>query len=92
MAFVDVVEAWVTSNHFFAGAVQVSGSDVYIPSANRYPHIHIGSGFIVYSKSSSNHSYLVNGNDVFAGRCQTARSNCNEAHIIQVCRYIESQG
>jgi len=92
MAFSDMVAAWVTTNYFFAGAVQGAGNDVYVPAGNRYPHIHIGNGFVVYSKSKNNHTYLVQGDNVYANRCQTARADCGEAHIMQICRYIESQG
>lgn len=67
------------------------GRDTFVPVNNRYPHIHVGDGFVVYSKTSSNHMELIRGNVVHAARTQQACDDCNNADIMQVCRYILSQ-
>lgn len=85
------VREWVRTNDFFEGNRVEQGGDVYVPSEKKYPHIHIGDNFVVYSKSPSNHSYLLNGSEVFKGRVETAQQDCGEAHIMQICRYLSSQ-
>ncbi|HLO03749.1 MAG TPA: hypothetical protein VK191_11630, partial [Symbiobacteriaceae bacterium] len=85
------VKTWVKTNDYFAGNRVEQGGDVFVPSNNKYPHIHIGNDFVTYSKSSSNHIYLIQGDQVFKGRIQTAQQDSQDAHVIQVCRYLDSQ-
>lgn len=85
------VRDWVRTNDFFGTARITQGRDTFVPVNNRYPHIHIGDGFVVYSKTSSNHMELIRGDAVHSERTQQAFDDCNDANIMQVCRYILSQ-
>jgi hypothetical protein len=93
MKTVDQIREWATTNDFFEGNIVQQGKDVFIPSNNKYPHIHIGKDFITYSKAPSNHMYMVEtGSEmVNQGRVLNAFQGCKEAHIMQACRYMSSQ-
>jgi hypothetical protein len=93
MGTVDQIREWSTTNDFFDGSIVQQGKDVFIPSNSKYPHIHIGSDFITYSKTPSNHMYIVEkgSNDVNKGRVLNAFQDSHEAHIMQACRYMTTQ-
>ena len=85
------VRDWVRGNDFFGTARITQGRDTFVPTNNHYPHIHIGDGFVVYSKTSNNHMDLIRGDSVYEERTQQAFDTCNDANMMQVCRYILSQ-
>jgi hypothetical protein len=93
---VDQVREWVTTNDYFEGALVRQGKDLFVPDNARYPHVHIGTNFIVYSKSSGNHSYLIEkGGTIQQGRIHTAVQEetlqNKSAELIQLLRYMASQ-
>jgi len=51
------------------------GNQDYIPAGHKYPHLHCGKDFYTYSKSSSNHTNMVNGDQVFCGKVATTLEN-----------------
>jgi len=51
-----------------AGHIDGSGSDVFVPQRNIYPHLHVKKDFVVYSTSSTNHKDLVRGSDDYPNR------------------------
>ena len=83
--------AFVRGNDYFEGNVVDEGKDMWVPTNKRYPHIHMQKGFTVYSKTSSNHMYLISGSDANRGRTERAFEDCMNADIMQICRYILSQ-
>jgi hypothetical protein len=87
------IRTWVRSNDFFNGYIVEQSGDVFIPGPNKYPHIHIGTNYITYSKTHSNHMYLVEtgSTNVNQGRVSNVLQDSNNAHILQVCRYMKSQ-
>jgi hypothetical protein len=54
----------VKKNH--AGHFDGSGSDMYVPKRNIYPHLHVTKDFVVYSTSSGSHKDLVQGGKEYA--------------------------
>ena len=90
---VDQIRDWATGNNFFDGNIVKQGKDVFIPDQNRYPHIHISTNFVTYSKTPTNHMYLVEtgSESVNKSRVTNALQDSQEPHIIQVCRYMTSQ-
>ena len=91
MSEAGVVRDWVLSNDFFEGYRVVEGNDVYVPTANKKPHMHLNKDFVVYSKSDSNHKELIRGDDVSCGRNADVLQDSNEAHIKQICRFISTK-
>ena len=89
----DYVKAFVEGNDYFENNVVRKNTDMYVPSNNRYPHIHIGKNFVVYSKSKGNHSYLVEKSQSRASKSRTlnAKQNSGSADIMQICDYLLSQ-
>ena len=87
----NTVNTWVTGNDFFEGFKVAQGGDVFVPTNNRYPHIHIGNGYIVYSKTAHNHLYLCQGDQLFLNRVQTVLQDSDDAHVLQICRFIGGQ-
>lgn len=85
------VRDWIRSNDFFSGRVTSKSDGLYVPYENRYPHIHVGDNFVVYSKSKHNHIYLIQGSMVFGARAQQAYDDCRDAEMMQICRFILSQ-
>ena len=89
------VKEWASSNGFFEGRMSADGSDLYIGNNPlSYPHIHIGSNFVVLSSRRGSHRKLIDGDRTYT---QVAREifedrGLGDAHIAQVCRYIHSQG
>ena len=89
---IDTVREWVTTNDFFKGNRVEQGRDVFVPSNNKYPHVHIGTNFITSSKSPSNHSELVDAQGtVNNGRVLTCNQDTKSAEVMQLCRYLISQ-
>ena len=89
---VDNVRAHVEDNMFYEGSRVIQGKDIFVPSNNKYPHVHIGPDYVVYSKGSNNHMYMVErGGQVQNGRVLTARQDSGNAEIMQICGYITSQ-
>jgi hypothetical protein len=92
---VDVIREWVKTNDFFEGGRDISDrQNTYVSSRNVYPHVHIGSNFITYSKGPNNHSYLIEaGGVVRKGRIDTALADAPQADVFmnQVLRYMSSQ-
>jgi hypothetical protein len=44
------------------------GNQDYIPAGNKYPHLHCGTSFYTYSKLSSSHVNMVNGDQVLCAK------------------------
>jgi len=88
MTITEQVKDWAKTNDYFANNIEKNGVDVFVPAANIYPHIHMGKNFITYSKSSSNHSELCRGDQVFKERINTAQQDTKNPYIDQVCRYM----
>jgi hypothetical protein len=86
----EMVMAFVRGNDFFDSVVD-DGKDLFVPSKTRYPHIHMNKGFVTYTKNSSNHSYLLQGDSSYRGRVETAKQDCGDSEIMQICSYIISQ-
>lgn len=91
MSDAKTVMKWVKSNDFFEGNVVEDNGDVFVPYKNNYPHIHINKDFVTYSKSSSNHAYLIQGDQAYKERTETAKQDCGNADIMQICSYILSR-
>jgi hypothetical protein len=92
------VRQWVITNDYFEGGRVQQGRDCFVPSNASYPHIHIGEDFIVYSKSSGNHSHLIEPGDsnIRIGRIHTALQEESfqkrgNPCLIQLLRYMSSQ-
>ena len=93
---VDQVRTWVLSNDYFTpdfgGSRVQQGNDVFVPTAARKPHIHIGRDFIVYSKTETNHSYLIEtGGVIRQGRIAQALTDVTDDNMKQLLRYMSSQ-
>ena len=86
----EYVMAFVRGNDYFDHVVD-AGGDLFVPSNNRYPHIHMHKNFVTYSKRSNNHMYLIQGDVAYKGRTETAKQDCGDAEIMQICSYILSQ-
>lgn len=92
---VDQVQKWVLSNDYFTpdfgGSREEQGREVFVPST-KYPHIHIGADYIVFSKSKTNHSYLIEtGGIIRQGRIATALMDVADLNMKQLLRYMSSQ-
>ena len=88
---VDQVRKWVKTNDYFEGGRVEQGNDVYVPGLG-YPHAHIGPDYIVYSKSTGNHSYLIEqGGVIRKERIATALQDNKDPNVWQLLRYMSSQ-
>ena len=54
---------------------QYCGGQEYIPSGSKYPHLHCGKDFYTYSKTSSNHANMVNGDQANCGIVRSTIDN-----------------
>lgn len=54
----------VKKNH--AGKFGGSNTDMFVPAANIYPHLHITTKFVVYSTASNSHKDLIQGSKQYA--------------------------
>jgi hypothetical protein len=93
---VDTVRQWVKTNDYFTpafgGSRDVQGTDVFVPTAHKYPHIHIGANYITYSKTPSNHVYLVEtGGVVRMNRIDNALTEQGAGDMNQLLRHMKSQ-
>ncbi|MFS2009258.1 hypothetical protein ACCD06_05230 [Azospirillum sp. CT11-132] len=92
------VREWVLLNDFFEHKVR-QGNDVFVPDTS-YPHIHIGKGFVVFSRTSNDHPDLIRGDIVSTARAQSLVIDLQGtkdprkerfADILQICRFIAHQ-
>jgi hypothetical protein len=94
----DQVRKWVTTNDYFESDRVQQGHDCFVPNNARYPHIHIGKDYIVYSKSSGNHSHLIEPGDSIIRHDRIHTALQEEAFqkrgnpcLVQLLRYMSSQ-
>lgn len=89
------VTEWVKSNDLFTlddvATRVLQGRDVFVPSQNKYPHVHIGKDFIVWSKSPTNHTDLIRGSKVYEANIGNALGQAHDFGANQVLRYMKSQ-
>ena len=73
-----------------AGHYDGSGSDMYVPKRNIYPHLHITKDFVVYSTSASSHKDLVQGGKSYAANLSSlvAPQTPNYATLRAVLAYM----
>ncbi|NGZ08543.1 MAG: hypothetical protein CV088_04030 [Nitrospira sp. LK70] len=49
-----------------------NGQDYVGNDGNKYPHLHCGKDFLVFSESKNNHKYLGKGDDIYCERTRAA--------------------
>ncbi len=89
-----MLKTWVTTNDLFTDDRVIQSGEVFVPSTNKYPHIHIGKNFVTFSASPTNHIYLCEGDMVYGNRIDNVlagRPTRDLDPINQVCQYIRSQ-
>lgn len=55
--------------------------DKYIPQKDRYPHLHIFDGGVVYSTGPDSHKYLMKKNRINKGKVQTILDTLSQGNI-----------
>ena len=93
---VDIVRHWVETNDYFTaafgGSRVVQGQDVFVPTADCYPHIPIGENPIIYSKTPNYHIYLVEAGGVLRmNRIDNALGEQEAGDMNQLLRHMRSQ-
>ncbi|NRF67355.1 hypothetical protein HLB44_10200 [Aquincola sp. S2] len=93
---IKMVREWVTSNDLYSSYFDVAtyvaqGKDIFVPSQNKYPHVHVGKDFIVWSKSPTNHTDLIRGSMVYKQNIGSAMGMTTDFGMNQMLRYMNSQ-
>jgi hypothetical protein len=93
---IKMVREWVTSNDLYSSYFDVAtyvaqGKDIFVPSENKYPHVHVGKDFIVWSKSKGNHTDLIRGSMVYKQNIGSASGFTTDFGMSQLLRYMNSQ-
>ncbi|MCG8653265.1 MAG: hypothetical protein MI861_25725, partial [Pirellulales bacterium] len=81
---------WAKNTSQLEGQRVIQGSNVYVEKL-AYPHIHIAKDFVTYSKNANNHTNLIQGQQVWTSRIQTAYQDCHNEAMRTVCRYMLGQ-
>ena len=96
MLTIKMVRDWITSNDLYSAYLDVAtfveqGKDIFVPSENKYPHVHISKDFIVWSKSPTNHTDLIRGSMVYKANIGNALTSTTDFGVSQLLRYMNSQ-
>jgi hypothetical protein len=93
---ISMVQEWLKTNDLFSNYFDVAtyvaqGRDIFVPSENKYPHVHVSRDFIVWSKSPSNHTDLIRGSMVYKANISNALGMTTDFGMSQLLRYMNSQ-
>ncbi len=66
-----------------------SGTDIYVPKAGTYPHLHIAKDHVTYSTTASSHKALIKGSLVREADAKSVLpAAAKYPHLKQLVEYI----
>jgi hypothetical protein len=72
-----------------AKALGYKGTDIYVPVAGNYPHLHIAKDHVTYSTTASSHKALIKGSLVREADAKSVlEGSKRNPHLHQLVQYI----
>ena len=66
-----------------------SGTDIYVPKAEPYPHLHIAKDHVTYSTTAGSHKALIKGSKVREADAKSVLDGAKRyPHLHQLVEYI----